>query len=67
MNSLLHAPPLPSSILDFLLEIHLRRAQTNKKAKDMTKKERSMIREGTRKKRATMIIEEALEIVDADR
>jgi hypothetical protein len=33
----------------------------------MTKKERSMIREETRKKRATMIIEEALKIVDADR
>jgi hypothetical protein len=67
MKSLLPAPPLPSSKLDFLLEIHLRRAQNDEKAKEMTKKERSMIREGTRKMRANALIEEALTIVGADR
>jgi hypothetical protein len=67
MNSLLHAPPLPSSKLDLLLEIHRRRAQNNEKAKEMTEKEQSMLREGTRKRRANTLIEEAFTIVGADR
>jgi hypothetical protein len=68
MSSLVHAPPLPSSKLDLLLEIHRRRAQNIETAKEMTEKERSMLREGTRKRRAnTLILEEALMIVGADR
>jgi hypothetical protein len=66
MESLLHVPAdvLPSSGLDFLLEIHLRRANTDEKApKMMTKKERTMIRKGARKER-TMIIEEASKIIE---
>jgi hypothetical protein len=60
-----HAPshPLPSSGLDFLQEIHLRRAKTDIKAQKMTRKERSMISEGARKER-TMIVEEASMILE---
>jgi hypothetical protein len=65
-KTLLNAPSdaLPSSGLDFLLEIHLRRAKTDKKAQKITKIERTMIREGARKER-TMILEEASKIMDA--
>jgi hypothetical protein len=65
VKSLLHAPSdaLPSSGLDFLLEIHLRRSKTDKTAQTITKKERSMIREGARKER-TLILEEASTIID---
>jgi hypothetical protein len=54
----LHAPQddaLPSSGLDFLLEIHLRRERTNTMAQKTTRKERTMI-----------ILEQAMEIIDAD-
>jgi hypothetical protein len=67
MESLFHAPSdaLPSSGLDFLLEIHLRRANTDEKAQKMTMKERTMIREGARKER-NMSNEEASKIVDEE-
>jgi hypothetical protein len=67
MNALLQKPldALPSSGLDFLLEIHLRRANTDEKAQKMTKKERTMIREGARKER-NKSNEEASKIVDEE-
>jgi hypothetical protein len=67
MGALLQKPSdaLPSSGLDFLLEIHLRRANTDEKAQKMTKKERTMIREGARKER-NKSNEEASKIVDEE-
>jgi hypothetical protein len=66
-ESLLHVPSdaLPSAGLDFLLQIHVRRTKTDKKAQKMTKKERTMIREGAWKER-TMLIEEASKIIGGD-
>jgi hypothetical protein len=65
MKALLHAPSdaHPSSGLDFLLQIHLRRAKTDQRAQKITKKERTMIREGARKEQ-TLILEEASKIID---
>jgi hypothetical protein len=70
MESLFHAPSdvrpsSPSSGLDLLTEIHLRRANTDEKAQKMTKKERTMIREGARKER-NKSNEEASKIVDEE-
>jgi hypothetical protein len=66
MKALMHAhsDALPSSGLDFLAEIHIRRENTGSKAQKMTTKEHSMILEGARKERA-MILEDALKIIDA--
>jgi hypothetical protein len=69
MISMLHASPyaLPSSKLDFLQEMHIRRGKTDAKAQEMTKKEGSMIRDGARKHQTTMItIEEASKFMDTD-
>jgi hypothetical protein len=67
MIALLQKPSdaLPSAGLDFLLEIHLRRAKTDEKAQKMTKKERSMIREGTRKEQ-NKILEDASQLLGGD-
>jgi hypothetical protein len=66
MKSLLHelsdAPP--SSGMDFLLQVHIRRENTDSKAQKMTRIERTMILDGARKGR-TMILEDALKILDA--
>jgi hypothetical protein len=54
----LHAPQddaLPSSGLDFLQEIYLRRERTN-----------AIAQKATRKKRTMILLEQALEIIDAD-
>jgi hypothetical protein len=68
MNSLLRASLYTphSSGLDFLMEIHLRRAKTDTKAQEMTKKEQSMIRDGARRHQTTMILEEAPKFMDID-
>jgi hypothetical protein len=66
-KSLLQGPSDPplSSGLDFLMQMHIRRENTDAKAQRMTRKERTMIKEGTRKERTTMLAE-ALMIVDAE-
>jgi hypothetical protein len=68
MISMLHASPyaLPSSELDFLQEIHLRRVKTDAKAQEMPKRERSMIRDGARRHQTTMILEEASKFMNTD-
>jgi hypothetical protein len=59
-----HLDALPSSGLDFLLEMLIRRENTDSKAQKMTRKEQTMILEGGRKGR-TMILEDTLKIIDA--
>jgi hypothetical protein len=70
-SQMLHLPhyhsgdALTSSGLDFLQEVHLRREQqtdTSTTAQKMTIKERTMIEEGCRRDRAT-ILEEALKMI----
>jgi hypothetical protein len=53
-----------SSGLDLLMQMHVRRENTDSKAQRMTRKERTMILEGARKERS-MMLAEALKIVDA--
>jgi hypothetical protein len=59
--SLLQTDALPSSGLDFLLELHLRRETTDTQAQKMTRKEHSLIHAESRKRRS-MIIDEALQL-----
>jgi hypothetical protein len=66
-KSLLQGPSDPplSSGLDFLMQMHVRRENTDSKAQRMTRKERTMINEGSRKERSAMLAE-ALKIVDTE-
>jgi hypothetical protein len=56
-------PPL-SAGLDFLLQMHVRRENTDSRAQSMTRTERTMILKGARKER-TMMLEDALKMIDA--
>jgi hypothetical protein len=66
LKSLLQEPldPPHSAGLDFLLQMHVRRENTDSRAQNMTRTERTMILEGARKGRA-MMLEDALKIMDA--
>ena len=59
-----HSDALPSSGIDFLLEVHIRRENSDSNAQKMTRKEQTMILEGARKAR-NMILEDALKILEA--